>query len=183
MPDIIEHGTDPVTGGAVTQRVGPYGPYIQLEIEGEKKPKRVSIPKNMNPDGFTAEQALALIQLPRALGTHPETKESIQAGIGRYGPFIKHGSSFVSIPAEDDVLSIGMNRAIELLSQKGGATKAGRELGNHPKDDSPIKVMDGRYGPYVKYKRMNVTIPKGTDPDTLTLDQALELIAAKAKKK
>lgn len=178
--DIIELGE--ALGGMVSKRKGPYGPYIQLDIEGEEKPKRTAIPKSFSPEDVDLGKAISLLSLPRDIGEHPETSKMIQAGIGRYGPFIKHEKTFVSIPAEDDVLTIGINRAIDLLSTKKGAP-AGRELGAHPDDGETITVHDGRYGPYVKYKKLNVTIPKNMDPQALTVDQAVELIVAKQKQK
>jgi DNA topoisomerase-1 len=134
------------------------------------------------------EKALRLLSLPREIGAHPEDGELVEAGIGRYGPYVKHGRIYANLPEVDEVFTIGMNRAVEVLAQKaqrGGrasAPAALRELGEHP-DGGKIEVMSGRYGPYVKWEKVNATLPKEVEPETVTLEQALELIAAKAAKK
>ncbi len=130
------------------------------------------------------ETALGLLSLPRDIGAHPETGKKIIAGIGRFGPYVKHDGKFNSLKKDDDILTIGLNRPVSLLaeiSQRGGSVL--RELGNHPDDDTPVTLKEGRYGPYVQHKRINATLPKGTDQDTLTLKEALALVAAKATKK
>ncbi|MDY0885606.1 type I DNA topoisomerase [Dongia soli] len=180
-------GADP-KGGEVSLRKGPYGFYVQLDSEGEAKPKRVSLLKNMTPENIDLDTALQLLALPRDIGKHPETGETILAGIGRFGPYLKHGSAFKSIPKDDDVLTIGINRAVALLAEPSGrgrgraAAAPGREIGKHPDDDAPITVHDGRYGPYVKHGSINATVPKGTDPASLSLQDAIALIAARAEK-
>lgn len=136
------------------------------------------------------EKALMLLALPREIGPHPEDGELVEAGIGRYGPYVKHGRVYANLPEVNEVFEIGMNRAVEVLAQK--ATKGGRgaraaakplrELGNHP-DGGAVNVMDGRYGPYVKWEKVNATLPKGTEPADITLEAALELIAEKSSKK
>ena len=174
-------GEDPETGKDVTLKKGPYGIYIQLgEPEGKEKPKRASLPKGMDPGDLTLETALKLLSLPREVGTHPETGEPVEAGIGRYGPFIRHQGRYVNIPADEDVLTIGLNRAVTLIAEapkKGGAEPL-RRLGDHP-DGGEITVNKGRYGPYVKHKRTFASLPKGTEVDDVTLEQAVELIAQK----
>jgi DNA topoisomerase-1 len=176
-------------GQQVTLRTGRFGPYIQLgeQVEGStEKPKRSSIPKGMEID---LESAVALLSLPRLVGPHPDDGEPVEAGIGRYGPYVKHGKTFASLTKGDDVLTVGMNRAVELIAQKaqrgggrGAALKPLRELGEHP-EGGPVNLMDGRYGPYVKWEKINATLPKDTDKDTLTLEAALDLVAAKRKTK
>jgi DNA topoisomerase-1 len=182
-----ELGVDPATGKAVTARQGPYGAYVQLgEAEGKEKPKRASLPKGYDAAGVTLEQALAILGLPRELGKHPEDGEPIVAGIGRFGPYVRHGSQYRSIPADEDVLAIGMNRAVALLAEpKAGrgaraAMKPLRTLGPHPDDGQPVEVYSGRYGPYVKHGKVNATLTNGLAPETVTLEQALPLLAARA---
>jgi DNA topoisomerase-1 len=184
-PQIL--GTDP-NGVDVSLRKGPYGFYVQLGGEGTEKPKRVSLLKDMTPDTMDLETALKLLALPRDIGKHPETGETILAGIGRFGPYLKHGAAFKSIPKDDDVLSIGLNRAVVVLAEpsRGRGNRAaaapGREIGKHPADNAPVTVHEGRYGPYVKHGAVNATIPKDLDPASLTMDAAVALIAARADK-
>jgi DNA topoisomerase-1 len=170
----------------VSLRKGPFGHYVQLGEAGEdgKKPKRVSLPRDMMPDRVDLELALGLLSLPRDIGPHPEGGKMISAGIGRFGPYVKHDGKFKSLKKDDDILSIGLNRAVVLLaevSQRGGSVL--RELGEHPDDGGPITLKKGRYGPYVQHKRTNATLPKGVKENAITLDQAVALIAAKAAKK
>ncbi|MEM9097685.1 MAG: type I DNA topoisomerase [Pseudomonadota bacterium] len=171
----------------VRLKTGRFGPYVQLgeALEGEK-PKRSSLPKGTGISDVTLELALGLLSLPREVGPHPDDGEIIEAAIGRYGPYVKHGKIYASLEKGDDVLTVGMNRAVELIAQKqrkgpgrGAAQKPLRELGEHP-DGGPIAVMDGRYGPYVKWEKINATIPKDQDPTTISVEEALVLIAAKA---
>ena len=187
-------GTDPETGQDVSVRQGPYGYYVQLG-EAEKdakgkaksKPKRASLLKSMEPASIDLETALRLLSLPRLLGDHPESKLPVAAGIGRYGPYLKHGETFLSLPADDDVLTIGLNRAIVVLAEAGpkgkGRASVAKELGNHPSDGKPITIGSGRFGPYVKHGKIYASIPRAQDPNDVTLEQAIELIAAKAAKK
>ncbi|MBL8675674.1 MAG: type I DNA topoisomerase, partial [Rhodospirillales bacterium] len=181
-----ELGPDPDTGKVVSARQGPYGAYVQLgEAEGKDKPKRASLPKGHNAADVTLETALAILALPRTLGPHPETGVPILAGIGRFGPYVKHGTAYKSIPADEDVLAIGMNRAVALLAEAKGpgrgraAATPLRTLGDHP-DGGPVEVFAGRYGPYVKHGKVNATLPKGLAPESVTLEEALPLIAARA---
>ena len=175
-------GKDPETGLDVSLRKGPYGFYVQLGEAQEKgeKPKRASLPRGLAPADVELERALALLALPRSLGTHEG--EEVTAGIGRFGPYVRKGKTYKSIPADEDVLTIGLNRAVDLLAQKqqrgGGALKT---LGDHP-DGGEVTLHSGRYGPYVKHGKINATLPKDSDPESVTLEQALELIAAKAAK-
>ncbi|WP_029007075.1 type I DNA topoisomerase [Azospirillum halopraeferens] len=202
-------GDDPETGLPVSVRRGPYGAYVQLgpprgseeapppaPAAGEKpkkgkkakddtpKPKRVSLPKSLAPAEVDLDTALRLLALPRAVGPHPETGQEIQAGIGRFGPYLKHGTVYKSLPPDDDVLTIGLNRAVVLLGEaaKKAAATPGRVLGDHPKTGKPVSVGAGRFGPYVKHGSLYASIPKGTDPESVTLEQGLELLEAKAAK-
>ncbi|MFI4997278.1 MAG: type I DNA topoisomerase [Hyphomicrobiales bacterium] len=180
-------GKDEATGLDVTLRDGRFGPYLQLG-EGEK-PKRASLPKGLSPAAVDLAKALELLSLPREVAKHPETGEPILAGIGRYGPYVQHGKTFANLEQADDVLVIGANRAIDLNIARetrgpgrgrfgGGGTPPGRPLGEHP-DGGPVVVRPGRFGPYVNHGKLNATLPKGHDPDSLTLDQALQLLQAK----
>ena len=186
-------GIDPESGIEVLLRIGRFGPYIQLgeeDKETKEKPKRAGIPKGWDVAEVDLAQALKLLALPRDVGAHPEDGEMIVAGLGRFGPFVKHGKTYANLPSVDDVFEVGLNHAVTLIAEKianpgrgrGQAAKPLRELGNHPGTGDPVNIMDGRYGPYVKHQKINATIPSGTDPDHLTLEQALELIVAKEKK-
>jgi DNA topoisomerase-1 len=181
-------GIDPVTGKQVTLRKGPYGLYVQLgEPEGKEKPKRQSLLRDMTPVDLTLEQALALLSLPRELGPHPEDGEVILAGVGRFGPYVKHGPKYKSVPSDESVLDIGMNRAVALLAEakipRGrAAAKPIRTIGNHPSDEAPVELYDGRYGPYVKHGGVNATVPRDIKPEELTLDQAVALLTERAAK-
>ncbi|MGH6949190.1 MAG: DNA topoisomerase, partial [Kiloniellales bacterium] len=182
-----ELGED-TAGLPVTLRRGPFGIYIQLGDAGEDgtKPKRVSLPKNISPDELTLEKALALLALPREIGRHPDTGNAVTAGIGRFGPYVRHGSTYRSLPADEDVLVVGLNRAVALLAEaKGGrgGAQALKTLGDHPGDGKPVTLHAGRYGPYVKHGKVNATLPKDLDQDTVTLDAAVGLLAAQAEKK
>jgi DNA topoisomerase-1 len=154
--------------------------------EGEK-PKRQSIPKGIEPNDVTIDQARRLLSLPRTVGNHPETQKPILAGIGRFGPYLQHDGKYKSIPKDDDVLTIGMNRAMEILSQESkgrgrGQAAPGKEIGKDPASGETVTQHEGRYGPYVKMGKVNATIPGSIEPSSLTLDQALSLIAARAEK-
>ncbi len=179
-----ELGRDPATGLAVTLRKGPYGVYVQLgEAEGKEKPKRSSLPPTISVHELTLEQALALLALPREVGLHPETREPILAGLGRYGPYIKHGTTYRSLK-DDDVLNIGLNRAVSILAEAPGRGRApaGKPLGDHPEDGKPVTLHDGRYGPYVKHGKLIASLPKGSDPEQTTLDSAIQVLAERAAK-
>jgi DNA topoisomerase-1 len=168
---------------------GPYGPYVQLgEVSEEnKKPKRTSLPKGLKPEQVTPEIALGLLSLPRTLGEHPESGKKVQAGIGRFGPYVVCDGDFRSLPADEDVLTISLERALELLAQpkKGrgrGPAKPLRELGSHPEDGEPVTLHDGPYGLYVKHGKVNASLPKDLSPAAVTLEMALELLAEKEGK-
>jgi len=180
-------GQDPNTELDVALRKGPYGIYLQLgeqlpKEKGKKappKPKRSSLPKDMAPDTVTLEIALKLLSLPRDVGGHPETGEMITAGLGRFGPYIKLGPKYASLKDGDDVLSIGLNRAVTLIAEAKSRT-SGREVGTH--EDKPVTVRKGRFGPYVKWGKINVTLPSGSEMESITLEEAVALIEAKAAK-
>ena len=176
-------GVDPDSREEVLLRRGPYGPYVQRG-QGETL-KRSSLPPGLEPADLDLETALALLALPREVGRHPETGEPIEAGINRYGPYIKH-DRFVRLGPDDDVLTLGMNRAMALLAEAGtrqrAAPKQLKELGLHPKDRKPVTLHEGRYGPYVRHGKDNASLRKAQDPEQLTLEQAVELLAERAGK-
>lgn len=189
-PGVKVLGQDPESGAEITLREGRFGAYVQ---EGEAtedgdKPKRSSVPKNIRPDELTLQQALALLSLPREVAKHPESGEPIVAGLGRFGPYVQHGKTYANLGRDDDILSIGANRAIDLIVQKesggggsrfGRSSDPGRTVGEHPQGGA-VTVKKGRFGPYVNWGKINATIAKGTDPETVTLEQAVDLLAAKA---
>ena len=175
-------GTDPESGLEVTLRKGPYGFYVQLgEGEGKTKPKRASLTKGMDPESVDLLKALALLALPRDVGPHPETGDMITAGIGRYGPYIRHGDVYVSLKGEDDILGIGLNRAVVLLAEAPKKTQP-KKLGGHPVDGKPVTLRSGRYGPYVQHGSLRANLPKGASADGLTIEAAVVILAAKAAK-
>jgi DNA topoisomerase-1 len=178
-------GADPESGKAVTLKKGPYGFYVQLgEGGGEEKPKRVALLRSMSPADIDRDKALRLLALPRTLGRHPETGEPILAGIGRFGAYIKHGPTFRSLGADDDVLSIGLNRAVVLLADpapgRRGPQKL-RDLGEHPQG-GPVAIFRGRYGPYVGHDGVIASLPRGAEPEHFTLEAALPLLQAQRDK-
>ena len=180
-------GADPATGQPVALKKGPYGHYIQLGSgENGDKPKRVSLPKETAPNDINLDMAVKLLALPRDIGRHPDSGEPISAGIGRFGPYLKHGKAFTSLGTDDDVLNIGLNRAVTLISEaKNGGGRRGpqllRELGAHP-DGGTVGLYNGRYGPYVSHDGVFASLPKAADPDAFTLDAALPLLAAQKAK-
>ncbi len=182
-------GNDPETGEPVTRRIGRFGPYLQLgeAVEGEK-PRRASIPRNVDPNSIDLEHAMRLLSLPREVGVHPETKTPIVANFGRFGPFILHDGTYANLESAEDVFTIGLNRAVDMLAEKRakGPSKRTRpgalkDLGEHP-EGGKIEVLGGRYGAYVKHGKINATIPKETKPEDITLEQAIALIAERAEK-
>ncbi|MBF0333461.1 MAG: type I DNA topoisomerase [Alphaproteobacteria bacterium] len=179
-----ELGLDPASGLMVSLRKGPYGQYVQLgEAEGKLKPKRVSLYRGLDPATLDLGRAIKLLELPRQIGVHPESGNPIAAGVGRFGPYVKHGDVFKSLPPGEDPLEIGINRAVDLLagaSRKGGTP--GKVLGEHPQSGKPVTLNAGRYGPYVAHEKVYANVPRGREPDDVTLDEALALIAARADK-
>ncbi len=177
-------GVDPDTGLDVWLKNGRFGPYVQLGED--KKPKRTSLPKNWPYDSIDLFKALKLLSLPREVGPHPEDGKMITGAIGRYGPYILHNGVYANLNDADEMFEVGLNRAVTLLAEKkakrGGAAGTLKDLGEHPETKKPIRVMSGRYGPYVKYEKTNATIPKSVTPEEVTLDMALEYIAAKQAK-
>jgi len=195
-------GRDPASGEPVTLRKGPYGFYVQLgetpaaekkvAAKGEKKgksaqpkpqqpkPKRQSLPKGVSPAQVDLDRALQLLSLPREVCRHPDTNEPIEAAIGRFGPYIRHHGHYVSLKGEDDVLTIGANRAIALLAEAAQRSSA-RTLGTHPDDGQPVIVRRGRFGAYTQHGKTRANLPKGIDIKTIELDQAVALLAERGK--
>jgi DNA topoisomerase-1 len=186
-----ELGTDPVTGLTVTLRSGRFGPYVQLgEGKDGEKPKRAGLLKGTDPSTVTLELALKLLSLPREVGKHPEDGEPILAGVGRFGPYVQYSKTYASLEQGDDVLTVGLNRAVTLIAEKIAkgprarrfGADPGRSLGEHPKGGGPVVAKNGRYGPYVSHNGINATLPNDKTPDTITLDEAVALIDARASK-
>jgi DNA topoisomerase-1 len=182
-------GIDPETGLDVTFRTGRFGPYVQLgEQNGGEKPKRASIPKGTDLENLDLDQALALLSLPREVGLHPESGKPIMAGFGRYGPYVQHDGKYASLGSAEEVFEIGLNRAVSLLAEKAASARSRRgpnvikELGEHPALGGKVQVMTGRYGPYVRHAKINATLPRDRAPEQVTLEEAVELIAAKSGK-
>jgi DNA topoisomerase-1 len=187
-------GEDPTTGLEVSLRGGRFGPYLQLgetsKEKGAEKPKRAGLPKGLAPDDIDLEKALALLALPREVGVHPEDGVPIVAGIGRFGPYVKHGKTYANIDSNEDVLTVGLNRAVTLIAEKKANPGRGRRfgadpgkvLGEHPDKGGPITVKNGRYGPYVSHAGINATLPGDKTPDTVTLDEAVGLLEARIAK-
>ncbi len=171
-------GIDPETGLKVIIKKGPYGIYLQLGEE--KKPKRTSIPKLVEASTIDLDKALSFLSLPRLIGKHPETGQDISAGIGRYGPYLKYGINFISIPADETVINIGLNHAVVLIGEN--SQKLGKVLGDHPDGNGKVLAKSGRFGPYVEYKKIRATLPKSMSLEEIDLDKAIELIVAKAAK-
>jgi len=187
-------GEDPTTGLEVTLRGGRFGPYLQLgeasKEKGAEKPKRASLPKGLAPDDVDLEKALALLALPREVGIHPDDKEPIIAGVGRFGPYVKHGKTYANLDSSEDVLTVGLNRAVSLIAEKKAnpgrgrrfGADPGKQLGEHPDKGGPITIKNGRYGPYVSHAGINATLPADMTPDTVTLEQAIGVLEARAAK-
>lgn len=181
----VELGAHPETRQPVLLLRGPYGHYVQLGevVEGEKtKPKRVSWPKEIPLVQADLASALKLLSLPRELGLHPVSGKKVIVNIGRFGPYIGHDGKFKSIPRSDNIFDISLERAVELLAQAREGNTVLRVLGDHPDDKTSIEICSGRYGPYVRHGKINATLPKNVSPDAVTLEAALELIAAKGAK-
>ncbi len=179
-----ELGSDPATGEQVTVRRGPYGVYVQLgeggtDAKGKPtKPRRASLTRDMDPDTLDLDRALKLLSLPRVVGRDPESGEEIQAGLGRFGPYIKVGSIFQSLEPGDDVLALGMNRAMELLAK---ARAKVRLVGTHPKDGAPVEIRKGRFGPYAQHGKVVANLPRNLAMEDATLEQTVALLAEKGK--
>jgi len=182
-----ELGLNPRTMQKVWLKIGRFGPYV--EEEGEK-PKRASLPKGWPPAAMDIDKALRLLELPREVGLHPEDGKPIVAGIGRYGPFVLHEGTYANLENADEVFEVGLNRAVAVLAEKRagggrgarGSAAALKELGAHPEDGQPVRVMNGRFGPYIKHGSTNANVPRGKDPQEVTLEEAVALIAERAAK-
>ncbi|MFC2966579.1 type I DNA topoisomerase [Acidimangrovimonas pyrenivorans] len=176
-------------GEPISLRNGRFGPYVQRgeATEEQPKPPRASLPKGWSPADMDLEKALMLLSLPRPIGPHPDDGEPVEAGIGRYGPYVKHNRTYANLPEVDEVFTIGMNRAVELIAEKASrgrgraAAEPIKELGEHP-DGGVIQVMPGRYGPYVKWEKVNATLPKDIEPEAVTYEEAVTLVNEKAAK-
>ncbi len=175
-------GHDPRTGEEITLRRGPYGLYVQQgepdPTDKKAKPKRASLTRGMDPEALTLEDALGLLSLPRVVGIHPDAKEPIEAGVGRFGPYVKMGAIYASLDRDDDVLHVGLNRAMDLIGKKQDSI---RSLGSHPKDGAPVVARKGRFGPYAQWGNTVANLPRGTELTDFTLDQAVALLAEKGK--
>jgi DNA topoisomerase-1 len=178
-------GGDPASGLEVTVRSGRFGPYIQLgEAVNGEKPKRAALPKGLSADDVDLDRALGLLSLPREVGKHPDDGEPIMAGVGRFGPYVQHVKVYANLSAGDDVLTVGLNRAVALIEEKRAkrahkgrrGAHPGRALGEHPDKGGPVVVKNGRYGPYASHDGVNATLPSDLAPETITLEQALALL-------
>jgi DNA topoisomerase I len=176
-------GVDPATGHAIWLKAGRFGPYVE---EIADPPKRASLPKDWPLAGLDLDRALRLLRLPREVGPHPDDGAMILAGVGRYGPYVLHNGVYANLASADEVFDLGLNRAVTVLAERAEgrgrsprAAGALRELGAHPVSGEPVKVMAGRYGPYVKHGATNANLPRGADPQTVTLDEAVALISAR----
>lgn len=181
-------GAHPETGTDIFLKSGRFGPYVEMKPEDAEKPKRSGLPKGMTPDDVDLDLAVRLLSLPREIGPHPETGKTITAGLGRYGPFVLHDGLYANLESFEDIFTIGENRAVALLAEKASKSRGSRasalkELGDHPELGGPVQVMSGRYGPYVKHAKVNATLPKDVEPESVTMDMAVALIAEKAGKK
>jgi DNA topoisomerase-1 len=171
-------------GRPIFGKVGPYGPYLEVEDGTDGgKPKRVSLPAGKTLDNIDSGYARKLVSLPRPLGEDPRTGEEIVVGLGRYGPFVRRGKTFASLPDEDALFLVSLDEALELLSEKQAGKRVLKELGAHPKSGADVQIIDGRYGPYVSDGTVNASLPKGTEPDDVDMDEAVGLLAKASKRK
>ncbi len=184
-----ELGIDPANGHVIWLKAGRFGPYVE-EIGGEK-PKLASLPKDWPPASMDIDKALKLLRLPREVGMHPEEGGMIVAGIGRYGPYVQHNGAYANLPTVDEVFEVGLNRAVTVLAEKRSGAGRGRgraeptalkDLGVHPTSGKPVRILEGRYGPYIKHEDTNANVPKGSDPQSLTLEAAVLLLAEREAK-
>ena len=173
-------GIHPEASLPVLLKSGPYGPYVQLgDDEEEDDPKRVSLPPDVEPEDVDFDLGVRIVDLPRTLGEHPDTGKEIEADIGRYGPYVRHEGTFASLQKGDDVLEVGLERALELIRRKEARNQPDRVLGPHPGSDEPVEVWNGRYGPYVKHDGTNASLKDDQSIDDVTMDDALDLLAEK----
>jgi len=175
-------GTHPDTGEEVTVKRGPWGLYVQQgepdPNDKKAKPRRTSLPRGFEGDTITLDQAVGLLSLPRLVGLHPEFGEPIEAGLGRFGPYVKMGAIFASLDKDDDILSVGLNRAVDVLAKKLASV---RTVGEHPKDREPVLIRKGRFGPYVQHGQTVANLPRDRSMEEFTLDEAVALLAEKGK--
>ncbi len=177
-------GIHPEHNMPVLLKRGPYGHYVQLgDDEQEGRPKRISVPKGVDPAAVDFAVGLQLIDLPRKLGPHPETGKDIQVSIGRFGPYVQHQRTFASIKDPDNLFDIQFDRGLELILKKEERNKPLRSLGDHPESGDPVAIFNGRYGPYVKHQKTNASLPKDAEVEKVTLGEALVLLAEKEAKK
>jgi len=177
-------GNDDATGLAVYAKVGPYGPYVQLgEGEAGSKPKRSSLPKDKKLEDMDLAEALLLLSLPRPVGVDAETGEAVVAGLGRFGPFVRRGKTFASLATYDQLFTVQIEEAVRLLNEKKAGRTVLRELGAHPESGIDLQILSGRYGPYVTDGKVNASLRKGTEPEDVTMDDAVELLVQAAIRK
>jgi DNA topoisomerase-1 len=175
-------GQHPETAEDISLKRGPYGLYVQQgepdPADKKAKPKRASLTRGMSAETLSLEDALGLLSLPRLIGLHPDTGQKIEAAVGRFGPYVKMGAIYASLDRDDDVLHIGLNRAMDLIGKKQDSI---RNLGEHPKDKEPVVARKGRFGPYAQWGNVVANLPKGTELAEVTLDEAVALLAEKGK--
>ena len=175
-----ELGVDPASGNTIWLKAGRFGPYVEEQAE---KPKRASLPKDWPPAAMDLDKAISLLRLPRDIGPHPEDGKMISAGIGRYGPYVLHDGTYANLPTADEVFEVGLNRAVTVLAEKraGGrgraVAEALAELGPHPVTGEPVRVLSGRFGPYIKHGGVNANVPRGADPTKVTMEEAVKVLA------
>jgi DNA topoisomerase-1 len=170
----------------VSVKVGPYGPYVELAPgNGDDKPRRVSLPDDVGPEGVDLALALRYLSLPRELGEDSDTGEAVSAGLGRYGPYVRRGKAFANLPAPERMFTVTLDEALALIRDKerSGGQRVLKELGAHPESQKPVRLLDGRYGPYVSDGKVNATVPRTVDPDQVDLDTAVDLLARKAARR
>ncbi len=176
-------GADPESGLPILARIGPYGPYLQVgEGENGEKPRRVGLPKGKSLEDVDLTYALGMLSLPRSLGVDPGSGSDVEAGMGRYGPYVRREKTYRNLPNEERIFTITLEEAVALLDTKKGRAVL-KELGAHPETGEPLRVLDGRYGPYVTDGKVNASIKKGSDPEDLTVEEALDLLEKAAARK
>ncbi len=183
LSEDAELGKDPESGEPIFLKDGPYGPYVQVgeKVEGGPKPRRASLPSGREPSSVDLDYALRLLSLPRTLGKDPKSGKEVTAGLGRYGPYVHRGGSYRNLGNEEEIFTVTLEDALDLLAKKQGPAVL-KELGEHPKSGIPLQVLDGRYGPYVTDGQVNASLPKGADPETITLEEGVDLLARSAAK-
>jgi DNA topoisomerase-1 len=180
----VSMGKDPKTDQDVYCLTGRYGPYVQLgEVkEDAPKPRRASLAKGQEPKTITLDQALVLLSLPRELGMHPEKNKPVITNMGRFGPYVMSDGDFRSLKKEDDVYTVTFERAMELLREEKRARRGAQAIKEFGKlNDQTIELMDGKYGMYLKWGKVNATLPKEVDHEKLTPEQAIEIIKVRAE--